>query len=193
MSKKILLILLALLIFMLLPNETGAEVIKQDSLLVLSNGLLMIEFNLNSGFWNCYRGGDTVIYNAYGAVSAAPEGGSYSWVKTFDGGYERSWDSCKVEDPIGTGTEIILTHTNNPGHIDLVLKLTLYNNKETLVSQLEAVNTTDAAQKVKEIHPLETSHSWNGAVYFGTNPTGTMPYMTLPRGVPAYRRQASAC
>ena len=157
--------------YLVFAAEVSAQLTQQDSIVTLSNGVLTVNFNLNTGFWEGYLEGERVFHNAYAAVKAAPVESSLGWMETFRDGYLREYSMGRVTDHLGAGTQVIFTHHGLQGALDLELILTLYDGQPLLTALLKVENPTDTTYLVRELHPLETSPSWNGAMYFGTDPT----------------------
>jgi len=152
-------------------NLQATGISRMDSLVSFTNGEVTIEFNLDTGFWDCWLSGEKVIHHAYGAILAAPPESPPSGTETFKPGYTRTCNFRQVSDSVGRGTEAIFSHTNGPDSLDLVLRLTIYDGQKLIAAQIELINLTDQDQVVKELHPLETSSHWGGAIYLGSNPT----------------------
>lgn len=160
-----------LLFFLFSQVSISGQVVRQDSVVSFSNGILRIDFNLNTGFWECDIKGEKVFHNAYAAVKTAPEGSLLGWKETFCDNYFREYSSRTLTDDLGTGTEVVFKHHAYPEGLNLELILSLYDDCPLMTITLKAKNCTNSTYLIRELHPLEIDFSRKGMLYFGSKPT----------------------
>ena len=127
---------------------TGAEVavFQTDNTVLMQNEILRFAYDLAGGTYNALdrRDSSVCIKDGWFRISGHPS--------TLPG-LGHSWTSRTVSDELGRGRALVI-HSQKSGQPDLILEVTLYEERGIIVFAGGIENTTDQPVRLKEIRPM---------------------------------------
>ena len=164
-------ILIAAVALLPAPNVCLAKtsVVKHGNVVVLQNDRVKVEYDLANG--------------TYAARSRADKSSNLTGaglrINEFSSdvpGLTRTWESVPVEDELGRGRKLLVKAVG-PGQPDLILEITLYDDRSFLVLSGGLKNTLGQSISVKEINPVQ-----HAKAFAGVSPKSDLRMLNGPGG-----------
>ena len=135
------------------PAEEVA-VHEADGVVAIENGAVRIEFDLRTGRYRAVdtRDGTVCLSDVFFQLD--------DWPSTAAGA-RHAWTSAAVTDRLGKGRALVAT-TSAPARPDLVLELTLYEDRGCIALAAGLENTTDDVVRLKRILPVAGGVAFDG-------------------------------
>jgi hypothetical protein len=155
-AKYIAIFIMAALLVLPISNRSWAQTSfsRQENTVVLQNGLVKIEYDLNKGTYSAYSRKDKTS----NIVGAALQINDY----TSDAeGLTRTYENTAVNDELGSGRKLTVT-TSGKENPELILELSLYDGKSFIVLNGGLKNTIVHDISIKTINPVYQAIAFDG-------------------------------